>query len=63
MHKVEREWLDQQDKAYEAWAREHADTLAQEAYEAWASDRREDGEDDSQEAYEEYIESCLPDYA
>lgn len=56
-----------EDLAYIAWQeslpghRDYAERVAQEAYEAWASDRREDGEDDSEEAYADYLEGFLPD--
>lgn len=48
-------WMD------EAYAQaEIADKLAFEAYEAWQHDRLEDGEDGSEQAYQDYLESMLP---
>lgn len=32
-------------------------------YEDWAENRRADGEDDSREAYDDYVQASLPDYA
>ncbi len=51
-------WMDAD---YEAWARIHADSIAEEAYQEWAEDRRDDDEDDSRDAYDAYLEGMLPD--
>ncbi len=51
-------WMDAD---YERWARVHADVIAEELYQEWAEDRRDDGEDDSRDAYDAYLESMLPD--
>lgn len=63
MHKVERERMAAEERAYEAWAAEHAETLDREAYEAWAAMRDEDGEPSSMTDYEEHLDSLIPDYA
>ena len=51
-------WQDEQRASFE---RDHIDSLVEEAYQTWAIDRREDGEDDSREAYDDYLDSLLPD--
>jgi subtilase family serine protease len=48
-------WMDEQ------FGSEQIDAMVEEAYQTWASDRREDGEDDSRDAYTDYLERGLPD--
>jgi len=51
-------WMDAQ---YEAFQLEYSDYLVEQAYLDWASDARADGEDDSRDAYLEYLEGLIPD--
>lgn len=56
-----------EDLAFVAWMEslpghaEYAARMGDEAYTAWASDCRENGEDDSEEAYTAYLEGFFPD--
>lgn len=61
MHPIEVQRMAEEDAAYGQWAAEHAEQLAENDYQEWASNRREDGEDDSREAYDQWIESQIPD--
>ena len=61
MHPIEVQRMVEEDAAYEQWAAEHAEQLVEDAYREWASDRREDGENDSREAYDQWLESQIPD--
>lgn len=59
MHPIEVQRMAEEDAAYEQWAAEHAEQLVEDAYQEWASDRREDGENDSREAYDQWLESQI----
>ena len=61
MHPIEAQRMAEEDAAYEQWAAEHAEQLVENDYQEWAANRREDGEDDSREAYDQWIESQIPD--
>lgn len=62
MHAVEIARMNDEERVYDAWAAEHADTLAREAYDAWASDALADDPeaDVSEDAYVAYLEGFFP---
>lgn len=61
MHIIERMRIEDENAQIERFMALREEQEQEDAYQAWASDQRDNGEDDSREAWEDHIESRFVD--
>lgn len=63
MHYLERLRIEEESDSMDRFMALREEEEYENGYQEWASDQRDNGEDDSREAYADHLDSLLPDYA